>query len=114
DKALYSLKQAPHEWSTEFKHGMSNLQFEQSDADESIFISADRSIILAIYVDDILKLAPTTWKIDNTASHLQSFFTLHALSPVKYFLGMDITHKDRLGEITISQQVYIERILQKF
>ena len=94
---------APHKWSTEFKHSMFNLQFEQSDADESIFISADRSIILAIYVDDILILAPTTQQIDNTASHLQFFFTLHALSPLKYFLSMDITHKDTLGEINISQ-----------
>ena len=82
---------------------MFNLQFKQSDADESIFISADRSIILAIYVDDILILAPTNRQIDNTASHLQSFFTLRALGPVKCFLGMDITRKSTLGEINISQ-----------
>jgi hypothetical protein len=73
-KALYGLEQASNVWATAFfKHAMDKLNFIQSTADDSIFISPPESphlIIVAIYVDDILIFSKNVQAIRSTISLL--------------------------------------------
>ena len=114
NRALYGLKQASHQWANEFKSTMINLEFTQSTADDSIFVSStDPIIIVAIYVDDILVLAKHQQEIDDIFSSLDKVFNIRSLGPVKLFLGLNIS-RPTLDRIFLSQTSYIERILEKF
>ena len=53
-KSLYSFKQSAYLWSNDIKDKMLNLGFIQSDANEGVFLSADKRITVTIYVDDRL------------------------------------------------------------
>src|SRR5579859_4352825 len=64
-KSLYCFKQSAYLWSNDIKDNMLNLSFIQSDADEGIFLSADKRITVAIYVDDGLIKAEPVFSITN-------------------------------------------------
>ena len=64
-KSLYGFKQSAYLWSNDIKDKMLNLGFIQSDADEGIFLSANKQIIVAIYVDDGLIKAEHQEEIDG-------------------------------------------------
>src|SRR5579862_2411893 len=112
NRALYGLKQSPYLWNKDLKEKLVKIGFTQAtETDESIFLAKD--IILILYVDDITMMAKNQHLIDKTAAALRKFFTIHDLGPVKRFLGLDITqHPD--GSITISQETYARRILERF
>ena len=116
DKALYGLKQSPLLWANDLKNALLELSFQQSDADESIFIleSPSSTIIVAVYVDDILALATSLEEIDFVHQQLSNRFAIRHLGPVKKFLGIDIHRPDPTGPITISQSTYARRLLHKY
>jgi len=63
NKASYGLKQSAFEWSDTFREAMIKLEFTQSTEDDNIYTNG--SIIIAIYVNDILILTPTRQEINN-------------------------------------------------
>ena len=116
NKALYDLKQSPLLWSNELKQALIDIGFEQSIADESIFIydHNDKYIILAVYVDDILALAASQHEIQFVFNALSGKFKLRNLDPVKKFLGLDIHRPTPTGHIYLSQSTYARKMLHKF
>lgn len=67
-KALYGLKQAPHAWFHHFSSFLLHFVFTKNNADSSLFIfrCPTHTIILLLYVDDIVVTG-------NSSSHLDSF-----------------------------------------
>jgi Reverse transcriptase (RNA-dependent DNA polymerase) len=57
-KSLYSLKQASRIWYLTLYEAIIDLGFTPSEFDPCIFISIERNMIIAIYVDDILAIGP--------------------------------------------------------
>ena len=116
NKALYGLKQSPLLWSNDLKQALIDIGFEQSIADESIFIydHNDMYIILAIYVDDILALAASQREIQFVFDALSRKFKLRNLGPVKKFLGLDIHRPTPTGHVYLSQSTYARKMLHKF
>ena len=112
NKALYGLKQSAFEWSDIFRKTMIKLGFIQSTEDDNIYVKG--SIIVAIYVDDILILVPTCQEIDNLHEQLAKDFTIRNLGPVKKFLSLDIHRTGDLGDISITMTTYVNRILKKY
>lgn len=53
-KALYSLKQFPRVWYQTFLNFLCKLDFHKTKVDHSLFVSADKTMIIAVYVDDLL------------------------------------------------------------
>ena len=55
-KSLYDLKQALHQWFSNFSHVLIDEGFQQSIVDNSLFVKTDGSLFIAllIYVDDII------------------------------------------------------------
>src|SRR2546423_2093306 len=116
NKALYGLKQSPLLWSNDLKNALIEIGFEQSIADESIFVydKNDSYIILAVYVDDILTLAKTQQEIQFVFNELSRKFKLRNLGPVKKFLGLDIYRPTPTGPVYLSQSTYARKMLHKF
>ena len=115
-KALYGLKQSPLLWSNDLKQALIEIGFEQSNADESIFVydQKDTYIILAVYVDDILVLAKSQHEIQFVFDALSRKFKLRNLGPVKKFLGLDIYRPTPTGPVYLSQSTYARKMLHKF
>jgi hypothetical protein len=56
EKPLYGLKQSGREWYIEACRGLKTFGFRPCYSDPSIFITEDRSLIISLYVDDMLVL----------------------------------------------------------
>ena len=73
-----------------------NWGFQCSRANSSLFFKHTSTdvIILLIYVDDTLVIGGSTVQVHSFITHLRSTFSLRDLSPINYFLGLEI-HRDK-------------------
>jgi Reverse transcriptase (RNA-dependent DNA polymerase) len=116
NKGIYGLKQAGALYAKDQKSKLTDLGFTPSEADECVYISADKRIIVATYVDDGLVCAETQEEIDWVIAELSKHYKLHNLGSPTKFLGMDISRPqdDPRGPITVSQSTYARKLLAKF
>ena len=108
-KALYSLKQAPRLWFIEINSYLLSLGFCQSSVEPSLYI-AD-SVILLLYVDDMLILFKDISVGEEIKQRLQDKYKMTDLGPVKRFLGMTIERT--ANGYNLHQESYIESLLSK-
>ena len=64
--AIYGLKQAALAWWKALDKSMGELGFTHLHSDSGIFVNKDQSIIIIIYVDDVLFLGADKKKLLNT------------------------------------------------
>lgn len=115
EKSLYGLKQSPRQWNKRFHEFLMRFKFKASNADRCVysgFIDGE-TVLLALYVDDGLMLAKNRATIDMVLKVLMSEFEV-TIGNGAYFLGVEIKRDSSAGTITISQEQYIKRILEKF
>ena len=82
-KALYGLKQAPHAWFDRFSAFLLKYGFFCCLADPSLFIFHSNlgTLILLLYVDDILLTGSSTALVSTFIQLLSSEFTMKDLGP---------------------------------
>ena len=114
NKGLYGLKQSGSLYANDQKNKLMNLGFVPSDADECVFISANKRIIVATYVDDGLVCAETQEEIDWVVTELSKHYTVRNLGAPTKFLGLDISRPDPRGPVTVSQGTYARKLLAKY
>jgi hypothetical protein len=112
-KALYGLKQAPRAWFDRFSSFLINYGFFCSLADPSLFIfhSNVGSLILLLYVDDILLTGFTASLVTNFIQLMQSEFSMKDLGPLHHFLGIEI--QPTIDGLHLSQTHYAITILER-
>ncbi|KAK2458167.1 putative mitochondrial protein [Trifolium repens] len=112
-KALYGLKQAPRAWFDRFSSFLINYGFFCSLADPSLFIlhSDVGSLILLLYVDDILLTGSTATLVAEFIQLLQSEFSMKDLGPLHHFLGIEIL--PTIDGLHLSQTHYAITILER-
>ncbi|XP_015577713.2 uncharacterized mitochondrial protein AtMg00810-like [Ricinus communis] len=111
-RPLYGLKQAHRAWFDRFSAFLLKYGFFCSLADPSLFIfhSDHGSLILLLYVDDIL-LTGSTFELVTSFIHLLSTeFSMKDLGPIHHFLGVEIAHT--LTGLHLSQSHYALTILE--
>ena len=111
-KALYGLKQAPAMWNkrlTDFlqNHGLTKLKTEQC-----VFVNNDRSIILAIHIDDGLLVGSNEPKMKEFLQGLKKEFKMTIDENPKTYLGINFSEMD--GKLKLSQENYAQQIVEKF
>lgn len=86
-KSLYGLKQAPRAWFYRLSTYLQELDFHGSKNDSSIFIqhNGDHTIIILIYVDDIIVTSTHQMDIDHLFYSFGQEFTIKDLGPLHYF-----------------------------
>ena len=71
-------------------------------------------LIIAIYVDDILLVGPSSERIDEVKRSLHDRFSMTDLGPCSYYLGMTV-RRDRVNRtIYLGQRAYIEKFLKEY
>jgi ATP-binding cassette subfamily B (MDR/TAP) protein 1 len=109
-KSLYGLKQAPRQWYNKFDLFMTQHNFTKTSADHCVFVKNyenGESIILLLYVDDMLIVGRDKTKIDALKKALSKSFAMKDLGAVKNILGMKIV-RDRSRRMLWTRRLYQE------
>ena len=111
--ALYGLKQAPRAWFDRFSAFLLQYGFHCSLADPSLFIfhSDYGSLILLLYVDDILLTGTGDTLVANFITLLSQEFAMKDLGPAHHFLGIEISQTQ--SGLHLSQSHYARTILER-
>jgi len=117
-KALYGLKQASREWYLKLKGQLEELGFKRSDIDHGVFTKIiDRKLfVIAVYVDNFLLFLSNISHIRTVKKDLKRCFEMKDLEEAKWILQMKIERTDMgdgIRKLTISQEQYIETILEQ-
>ena len=116
-KSLYGLKQAPRQWYKKFDSFMVNQGYKRTNADHCVYVKQFEDgnfIILLLYVDDMLIVGQDLNMINRLKVELSKTFDMKDLGPSKHILGMQITRDRESKKLWLSQETYIERILERF
>ena len=90
-KSLYGLKQSPRVWYQTPADFLQKLGFHKTQADNSLFISSDRSVFIGDYVDDLLLFgADGDPKVDEVMKYLSDRFKMTDLGDLSHYLGMEV------------------------
>lgn len=111
-KSLYGLKQAPRQWNIEFTNFVAEMNLKCCEADNCIFYNEDKSLFMAIYVDDGMVLAKDPTDTENLLCKLKQKFEINEVSPDTY-LGFQIMRNPD-ESLLIHQESYIDKIIRKF
>ena len=112
-RSLYGLRQSGQKWYHTFdRYIVYNMGMSRSQFEAGIYISPSGAI-LVIWVDDIL-LIGTKKEVHWMKKQLEERFTIKDLGPVHYFLSMLIERDRQERRVYISQETYLNHILERF
>ena len=113
-RALYGLKQAPRVWYSVIRDFLKEKGFTATNSDQSVFISADKQLFLAIYVDDLLLFGANESQINTLKKELSHRFRMTDLGDVSHYLGMEIRRDREKGTLMLLQTAYLKVVLERF
>ena len=114
-KALYSLKQAPLLWYGELIKFLLQQGYRQLGADPYIFIYCeDNQRIIMVYIDDLLIIAKNQTQVNKTKRYISNRFKAKDIGPTGHYLGIQILRDRKEKTLTIIQDAYIDKIMEKF
>ena len=95
-RALYGLKQAPRAWFVKFSSVVAQEGFVSSPYDLTLFLrtSATSTILILLYVDDMIITVDDISGIRALQSFLSQNFEMKDLGTLNYFLGLEVTLSD--------------------
>ncbi|GKD32415.1 zinc finger, CCHC-type containing protein [Tanacetum coccineum] len=114
-KSLYELKQAPKQWHQKFDEVVLSSGFLLNQSDKCVyskFDSSSKSVIICLYVDDMLIFGTDQNQVDKTNKFLSSKFSMKDMGEADVILGIKIKRENK--GIVITQSHYIKKILKKF
>lgn len=112
-RSLYGLKQSPRCWFDRPSTFLISCDFFCSLADPSLFVrhSAQGTLILLVYVDDMLITGSSTILVHSFIQTLSHEFSIKDLGPVHHFLGIEISTTSK--GLQLSQAHYALTILER-
>jgi len=112
-KSIYGLKQSPYAWYAKLSTVLTKLGFTRSNVDHSLFvcIKPDESLVVLIYIDDLIVTGNNHAAITNLKSILHQRFAIKDLGFLKYFLGIEMatSHKG----LFLNQHKYVLDLLRE-
>lgn len=112
--SLYGLKQSGREWHIEACTGLRSLGFSPCFSDPSVFITADRTVIIGLYVDDMIVLGHSSQAVQKVISGIASLWEIKDLGDVGLILGIRIRRDRSNRTLYIDQSEYIQELIQRF
>jgi hypothetical protein len=115
-KSMYGLKQASRSWNLHFDEVVKGLGFIKNVEEPCVYKMVSGSIVvfMVLYVDDILLIKNNIPMMEVIKSSLKKSFSMKDLGEAAYILGIKI-YRDRSKRlIGVSQEAYIDKILNGF
>jgi len=91
---------------------MGELSFTCLHSDSGIFVNKDQSIIIIVYVDNVLFLGTDKQKLLKTKELFMKRWECRDLGNAQEFLRMRIRRKD--DKIYLDQSVYLQKVIEHF
>jgi hypothetical protein len=114
-ESIYGLKQASRSWNLRFDEVVKVFGFIKNVEEPCIYKKVSGSIVvfLVLYMDDILQIRNDIPIMEAVKFSLRKSFSMKDLGEVAYILGMKI-YRDRSKRlIELSQDAYIDKILNR-
>ena len=86
----------------------------QSDPCVYVYTSGNIIVILTVYVDDILITGGDQQLVDQKKKELTDRFEMTDMGEVKRILGIDVQRDYEQGTLAISQEHYVNTLLERF
>ncbi|DAZ94444.1 TPA: hypothetical protein N0F65_002762 [Lagenidium giganteum] len=114
--SLYGLKQAPRVWYETLSAFLLGLGFHKLIKDRCAFMRSTNNATcnVAVYVDDLLIIAPTISLVSEIKSALHSRFSMTDLGEAKHLLGWSIVRNRPKRTMFIHQHKYTTKVLHRF
>jgi hypothetical protein len=115
-KSIYGLKQASRQWYLKFHGIISSFGFVENPMDQCIYqkVSGSKICFLILYVDDILLATNDKGFLHEVKQFLSKNFDMKDMGEASYVIGIKI-HRDRTrGVLGLSQETYINKVLERF
>ena len=115
-KSIYGLKQSPRQWYIRFHNTIILNGFIMINEDHCVYIkrSKDKLIIMSLYVDDILIAGNSKEYVNELKGWLSSNFEMKNMGEASYILGVKISRDRSKKLLSLSQEPYINKILERF
>jgi Reverse transcriptase (RNA-dependent DNA polymerase)/gag-polypeptide of LTR copia-type/GAG-pre-integrase domain len=115
-KSVYGTMPAGHDWQEELDRSRAGLGYYKSLADPCVHsrVSGDDYSITGTYTDDVLGLSSTDEEAKRAKGELEDCYELKDVGDVGMVLGISVERDDEDRSITIHQQVYIQKTLERF
>jgi hypothetical protein len=113
-KALYGLKQAGHNWNVMLDGWLKTHGLQPTSSDPCTYVNRDKTLIILIWVDDIIIGSDSKVKIRTFKEQLGKTFKIKDLGQLRWILGMEVRRDRGRRTLTISQQAYIEHMLDTY
>jgi len=113
-KALYGLKQAPRAWYARLKTFLLENGFKMGSVDKTLFLlrQGNDSLIVQIYVDDIIFGGSSHFLVAKFAESMSKEFEMSMMGELTFFLGLQI--KQTQEGTFVHQGKYTMDVLKKF
>jgi hypothetical protein len=118
-KALYGLKQGPRNWWLLISMFLIGLGFKATVSDPCLFFKRSQSgrlLLLFLFVDDMQVGYHLTDLVEWSAlkAQLVQRFNTKDMGPSTWILGMRITRNRKARTITLDQELYVTKALQRY
>tara|TARA_R110002050_G_C8950037_1_gene513235 strand:- start:112 stop:3054 length:2943 start_codon:yes stop_codon:yes gene_type:complete len=115
-RAIYGLKQSPLLWYTTLSNYLKSIGFIQCVSDVCLFTLTDggSTIVLCIYVDDLILASESQTLIDMVLGQLKERFPIRDVKKLSWTVGLHIDSLDPGGSLRVSQQSYIDSLVEKY
>jgi hypothetical protein len=116
-KSLYGLKQAGLEWFNMISSKLISWGYRQNRIDKCVFTRHDNSgsltSMLALHVDDSLFAIKDKEEEKRIADLMMKEYTAE-MEDAHFFCGIRIEHDQKTKRMFLSQEAYIDQMLEKF
>ncbi|CAI7920579.1 unnamed protein product [Closterium sp. NIES-53] len=114
-RPAYGLRQAPHEWHDTLRSTLTDLGFQPSSADPSLFVRRGSTpFFVLVYVDDLVFATADRVALADVKSKPPKRHTCTDLGELRHYLGLQITRDRAARTITLSQSHMVQQVLQRF
>ena len=116
NKSIYDLKQASRQWYLKFHEVVYSIVFEENVMDNCIYHKISRSKIyfLVLYVDDVLLATNYMGTLHEVKQFLLKNFDMKDMGETSYIIGIKIHRERSRGILGLSQETYINKVLERF
>lgn len=111
-KSLYGLKQSPRTWWNKLTTTLVSWGWRVGSFDPCVFIKDEESLILCLWVDDILLFGSNEDNIKAFKKELSKAFKMTDEGHCKSYLGIHVDQQP--GVIHLHQAQYVEQMLKKY
>ena len=111
-KSLYGLKQSARLWNQKLDRYLRKIGYTQTNTDHCVYVNKGTSVIVAIWVDDLIIFGKDLVGVNLLKMQLRMKFEMKDMGELQYFLGIQVLRDRKRKLLQILQRKYVNMILE--